>query len=238
MLMILALLVGAFFAALVSGAAGFGGALLLLPLLTRAVGIEQAVPMLTIAQLVGNASRVGFGVRAVNWRLAGAFLLPAVPAAALGAFCFTGAPADLTIRLVGAAILTFVLARLTSVVRLKPSPPLLVMGGAVVGFLSGLVGSAGPLGAAIFLSMNLAPAAYVATEAVTAIGMHVTKAMIYQHQLRLGPRFWPLALGMGAAMLAGTWVAKRIIDRLPRILFEAGVSVLLALAALQMLFWP
>lgn len=40
-------------AAAVSGVAGFGGALLLLPLLTHTVGARAAVPLLTVAQRVG-----------------------------------------------------------------------------------------------------------------------------------------------------------------------------------------
>jgi len=55
---LLLLFVGALVAAAISGAAGFGGALLLLPLLTHAVGPSLAVPLLTLAQIVGNLSRV------------------------------------------------------------------------------------------------------------------------------------------------------------------------------------
>lgn len=54
----LLLLTSAFVAAAISGSAGFGGALLLLPLLTHIVAVSGAVPLLTIAQLVGNISRV------------------------------------------------------------------------------------------------------------------------------------------------------------------------------------
>jgi uncharacterized membrane protein YfcA len=68
MIAYLILLAGAFLAAALSGAAGFGGALLLLPLLTRTVGVAEAVPLLTIAQLVGNLARVGFGYRSIAWR--------------------------------------------------------------------------------------------------------------------------------------------------------------------------
>lgn len=54
------LLVGGWLAATISGAAGFGGALLLLPVLTYVVGAKAAVPILTLAQLLGNLSRAGF----------------------------------------------------------------------------------------------------------------------------------------------------------------------------------
>ena len=53
-------------------------------------------------------------------------------------------------------------------------------GGAVTSFLSGVAGSAGPLGAAFFLGLDLPAVAYVASEAVTASAMHVTKIMVYQ----------------------------------------------------------
>jgi uncharacterized membrane protein YfcA len=37
---------------------GFGGAAVLLPVLVIAFGVRDAVPILTVAQLIGNASRV------------------------------------------------------------------------------------------------------------------------------------------------------------------------------------
>jgi hypothetical protein len=57
----------------------------------------------------------------------------------------------------------------------------LACAGGVVGFLSGLVGSAGPLGAAAFLSLDLTLASYIATGATTAIAMHASKMFIYGH---------------------------------------------------------
>jgi hypothetical protein len=62
------LFLGAYTAALISGAAGFGSALLLLPLLVASVGVVQAVPLLTVAQFVGNLSRAGFGFSQIQWK--------------------------------------------------------------------------------------------------------------------------------------------------------------------------
>lgn len=63
----LLLFIGSFFAAAISGAAGFGGALLLLPLLSRTIGTTLAVPILTIAQLIGNLSRAFFGFNLLSY---------------------------------------------------------------------------------------------------------------------------------------------------------------------------
>ncbi len=49
----------------------------------------------------------------------------------------------------------------------------MIIGGGITGFLSGLAGSAGPPGAAFFLGLNLSAVAYVASEAFTALALHL-----------------------------------------------------------------
>lgn len=229
------LFAGGFLAAAISGAAGFGGALLLLPVLTWAVGVDTAVPLLTVGSLVGNASRVALGFTKIRWRAVGAFLLGALPMSAAGALSFASLPASLVVRLVGAALLLFVGFQVFGDAHLEAGTGLLVGGGAAVGFLSGLVGSAGPLGAAIFLSLKLPPVAYVASEATTAVAMHAAKSVIYQRALGFEARFWALAAALSVAMIAGTWVGKRLIEGVPVERFQRAVRVLLVLVALQML---
>ena len=45
---------------------------------------------------------------------------------------------------------------------------------------------AGPLGAAVFLSLKLPPQAYVASEAVSAVLIHLTKSLAYGAQVSIG----------------------------------------------------
>lgn len=229
------LLLGAFVAAAVSGAAGFGGALLLLPLLTRVVGVEAAVPLLTVAQFVGNISRVGFNYRQIHWRPVGLFLVGALPCSIIGALSFVSLPSEWVIRVIGVAILGFVLLRALGLAKFEPSRKFLIGGGAAVGFLSGLVGSAGPLGAAIFLALNLPPMAYIGSEAATAVAMHTVKLVVYGTKLDLGGDFWSLAWSLGGAMIAGTWVSKRVVERIPADRFRLAVGILLCAIAVQMI---
>lgn len=229
------LLVGAFLAAAISGAAGFGGALLLLPLLTHFAGAKAAVPLLTIAQLIGNLARVGFNFKAIVWKPVGLFLAGALPAALLGSLSFVTLPTEVIVRAIGGALLCFVILRVTGALKLRPSPALLLMGGAVTGFLSGLVGSAGPLGAAIFLSLNLPPLAYIASEAASAAAMHGIKMAVYGTRLTLDATFWPLACALGGAMILGTLASKRLVEMLSPARFQLFVSALLTAVAVQML---
>ncbi|MBN1903854.1 MAG: sulfite exporter TauE/SafE family protein [Deltaproteobacteria bacterium] len=229
------LFVAAFIAAAISGAVGFGGALLLLPLLVFTVGVTHAVPLLTIAQFIGNLSRAGFGFKQIRWKPVGLFLLGAVPFSILGAVSFVQLPKELVMRLIGSAILIFILLKYFGLLKIKVSPVLLTGSGCLVGLLSGLVGSAGPLGAAIFLSLGLPPAGYISSEAITALMMHGIKMLVYQHFIPLNREFWSLAALMGIAMILGTWSAKGFVERMPQKTFNRFVAVLLAAIAAYML---
>jgi len=139
MLELILLFVAAFVAAAISGAAGFGGALLLLPLLVATVGVKQAVPLLTIAQFIGNLSRAGFGFKQIHWKPVGLFLLGAIPLSIFGALSFVQLPKELVTRAIGAAILVFVTLKYFGLIKIKTGRVVLITGGGAVGFLSGLV---------------------------------------------------------------------------------------------------
>lgn len=235
MLAVLGLFIAPFAAAAISGAAGFGGALLLLPLLIATVGPAQAVPLLTVAQLVGNLARAGFGFNQIQWRPVGLFLLGALPMSVLGALSFVELPKDVVTRAIGAAILVFVALRFFGRLQLMAGAARLIFGGGTAGFLSGLLGSAGPIGAAVFLTLGMPPVAYIASEATTALAMHGVKTLVYQQFIVLDRAFWLLAGMLGVAMVLGTWVARRVIEHMPQRLFQHFVAILLGIIGSYML---
>ena len=70
----------AYLASVLSGVVGFGGAMIFLPFLVAIYGVKASVPILTVAVLLGNASRVYFNKRELNLKLVLLFLLPMLPA--------------------------------------------------------------------------------------------------------------------------------------------------------------
>jgi uncharacterized membrane protein YfcA len=209
-------------AASVSGAAGFGGALLLLPVLAFTVGGKAAVPILTVAQLLGNLSRAGFGWRDIRWRPALLFSLGAVPASLLGSRLFIEMSSALVLRGIGLLLLVVVALRHTSVGKRKVPDRYLALAGAGVGLISAIAGSAGPLGAAVFLGLKLEPGAYVASEAVTAVLMHLTKSFAYGRYATLSLGDFLRGLLLGGSLVLGSWTGRKVIARLP----ERGCSLL------------
>jgi uncharacterized protein len=231
----LALFVGGWLAAAVSGVAGFGGALLLLPTLASLLGAKAAVPVLTIAQLLGNLSRAGFGWRRISWRPVVWFVGGAVPASAFGGSVFVALPKEGVNVGIGLFLVGVVAARRLGFAKLPLRGWHLFLGGAATGFLSAVVGSAGPLGAAVFLGLGLPPVSYVASEATTAVAIHLVKTVVYGRFALIGPDELLLGLFIGAAMVAGSWTGRRIVDRLPKRAFALLVEVLLLASAAQLM---
>ena len=90
---------------MLSAVSGFGSAAVLLPVLAFALGEREAVPVLTIAQIVGNASKCWFNRGNIRWSAARWYLLGAMPAAVLGSLAFVAAPARLLSGLMGGFLL-------------------------------------------------------------------------------------------------------------------------------------
>jgi len=193
------------------------------------------VPVLTPAQLLGNLSRAGFGREDIRWRPALVFIAGAVPASILGSRLFVALPPGTLTRLIGAFLLGVVALRHTPSGRRPVPERLLAPAGMVVGFLSALVGRAGPLGAVLFLGLRLPARAYVATEAVTAVLMHLTKIIVYGRYAAIDRAGLVGGLALGGAMIIGSWTGRKLVEGLSEEGFGLLVEVLLIVAALSLL---
>ena len=207
---------------------GFGGAAVLLPVLVAVFGVRDAIPILTVAQLIGNGSRVWFNRRALDLRVVSWFAVGGVPAALLGGVLFATTPLPWLRRLVGAFLLFTVIWRHRRAperarLPLRAFAPL----GAASSFLSALVGSVGPLMAPFFLAYGLVKGAYIGTEALATVVMHVFKLVAYAGSSILTVRSIGAGLALGSVMIVGSFAGKRIVDRLPERVFVVIIELVL-----------
>jgi uncharacterized membrane protein YfcA len=233
----LILLITAFVASIISGMAGFGGSTLLTPILTISQGVEIAVPMLTICMFFSNIARVFVGWKQISWKSVGLFLISAVPLSALGAFGFTILPKYIVTRVIGVALLIFIILKIFKFKEFKANNKILIIGGSVVGLLSGLVGSAGPIGAAIFVSLGLPPIGYIASEATAASVLHIVKILIYGSLLNIPVEIWLQGIIMGLVMVLGTFIAKHYVQKMAYVKFQNMIAVLLGIVAVYMIIF-
>jgi uncharacterized membrane protein YfcA len=238
-LALVALVAGALAASTLAAVTGFGGAAVLTPILVGVFGVRDAIPILTVAQLVGNASRVWFNRRELNLAVVGWFALGSVPAAVLGGILFARLSAPLLLRLLGVFLLASVAYRHwrnepARQMPLRAFAPL----GAASGFLSALLGSVGPLMAPFFLSYGLARGAYIGTEALATVVMHITKLATYGSLDVLTPAALRAGLLLGPIMVLGSFLGKRIVDRVSERVFVILIEAVLIVAGLMFLLRP
>jgi len=229
----------AFPAAVAGGALGFGTGLVMLPLVVWVVGVRASVPVLTLALIVGNASRAWFSRHELDWRVIGAYLAGAVPLAVVGSVLYTATPPQWLSRLMGLVLFLVVplrrwLDRGPRKMRLGHFPVL----GAANGFLSALVAATGPINMPFFLGYGLRRGAYVGTDAACAGAVHLVKTLVYGRYDLVTPETGTLGLAIGAVMFVGAYIGRRILDRMSDRSFVMALEVLVTGLGIVFLVHP
>jgi len=222
-------------ASILAAVAGFGGSVILLPVLVHLFGIKEAVPILTIAQLIGNASRVWFGRKSIDWKVVLYFCLACIPSAIIGATMFNHFHAQTLKKMLGIFLLLTLAYRYSRFKKSNMQLKHFLILGAIGGWLSAVVGTVGPLVAPFFLDYGLLGSAYIATEAMTAVVMHITKGIVYAKFSLLTLHSLTIGLIMGVVMFGGSYIGKQIVDRLPQIWFTRLVELVILVAGIQFL---
>ncbi len=224
-------------ASTLAAVSGFGGAAVLLPILVASFGMREAIPILTVAQLIGNGSRVWFNRRELDWRVVAWFALGAIPLALIGGMLFARAPIPLLSRLLGLFLILVVVWRhARPKTSAKPRVWNFAFIGAGASFLSALLGSVGPIMAPFFLAYGLVKNAYIGTEALSTVVMHVFKLIAY-HESSILPLHAVIAgLSIGPVMIFGSYLGKRIVDRLPEKIFVWIIEATLLIAGIGFLW--
>ena len=70
-------------------------------------------------------------------------------------------------------------------------------------------------GAAVFLGLKLEPQACVASEAVTAVLMHLTKSVAYGRHAALSLGDSLRGVLLGGSFVLGSWTGRKLTDRIP-----------------------
>ncbi len=221
----------------ISGIVGFGASIMLMPALMFAFGPREAVPIMAIAALLANLSRVLVWWREIDWRANAYYCVTAVPMAALGARSLLVLDPRLVEGFLGALFLVMIPARRWLLARgLRVKPWHLTLVGAGIGFLSGMVASTGPINTPFFLAYGLVKGAYLATEALGSMAIGITKAMVFRRFDALPVETIVRGLLIGSSLMIGSRLAKDFVLRLDAERFRLLMDLLLAGAGLVLLW--
>lgn len=221
----------------ISGIIGFGSSIMLMPPLVIIFGARQAVPIMAVAALMANVSRVAIWWRDVDWRACAVYSATGVPAAALGARTLLVLPQSWVEGTLGLFFLLMIPARRWMASHnLRIGLPHLAVVGAAIGFLTGIVVSTGPINAPFFLAYGLVKGAYLGSEALGSLAVYVSKAVVFRSFGALPIESIAKGLIIGCSLMAGSLAAKRFVLRLELARFHLLMEALLLVSGVTMLW--
>jgi uncharacterized membrane protein YfcA len=219
-----------------SGIVGTGSSIMLMPVLVYQYGPKEAVPIMAVAAVLANLSRILAWWREVDWRACAAYSAAGIPAAALGARTLLALPSHVVNIAIGVFLIMMVpvrhwLARHQLKARLRH----LALGGALIGYLTGIVVSTGPLSVPLFLFYGLTKGAFLATEAASSLGLYFSKSVTFQLFGALTPDIAIKGLIAGSSLMFGAFIAKRFVLKLEPDAFRLVMDAIMLAAGLSML---
>lgn len=219
------------------GIIGFGTSIMVMPALVLVFGPQEAVPIMAVASVLANASRVAAWWREIDWRAVAAYSSTGFPAAALGAATLLVLPTRTVEFVLGAFFIAMIparrwMARRQWQLRLRH----LALLGAGIGFLTGIVASTGPINAPFFLAYGLVKGAYLGTEAMSSLAVFAAKAITFQSLGALPAETLGKGLITGSSLMAGAFIAKHFVRQLDANRFRLLMDGLLLAAGVTMLW--
>lgn len=220
----------AFLAEILGTIGGFGSSVFFVPLASYFLDFQSVLGITALFHLASNLSKIGFFRKGIDKRLLLYLGAPAVLMVSLGALLSRFVDPRILGIALGAFLLGFgLLFLLNSSLGLKATRGNAAAGGAVSGFIAGLLGTGGAIRGATMTAFRLPKEQFIATSAAIDLAIDLSRSVVYacngyihRHDLYLIP--FLVLVGVG-----GTYVGKRILDNIRQEQFQKLVLYLLLL---------
>jgi len=206
----------AFGASILGGLAGYGTGLVLPIFLAPAVGVANVVPVMAVAMIFNNGSRVAAFWRDIHWPHARRILAFGLPACVAGAYGYTLLAAQWVALLLGVFFIASVpLRRWLARAGWRLEARGVALAGAGFGFVNGGVPGAGLLLISTLMAAGMAGPALIATDAIVSVAMGLAKVALFGGVARLDAQLALAGLLVGLCTVPGAFVARRLLALIP-----------------------
>lgn len=249
-----------FFAWIVSTLAGGGSPFVLIPLVNLLMGAASVPPVITIGMFLGNAHRVLLFWREINWELTMWYAPGAIIGSFLGAYTFTQIHLDWLQLIIGVFLIVsavlFAIEKNPVIAEVKADlltePPkdslsinesghklkawYIMPAGFLKAFVSGLVGTTGPVLNPFYLRYGLVKEQLLATKATHVVIIHLVKIITYGAFAALSREEVIAGLAIGLAAIPANLVSKEILSRMSPHQFRQIVLAFMSVGGIWMLW--
>ena len=234
MLIMILFFIVAYIAAAVASVAGFGSATMTIPFLAWIVGFKQAIILIAFFHGFSNLFKLIRLRHAVNVRLMLLYGIPTVITASIGAYLLDiVAPKSIGLG-VGIFLILFAIYSFINPSKTLPERNyILVTGGLLSGFTSGLIGLGGAIRGAFLISTKIKKEMYVTTSAAIALCTDISRVTTYIARNSLESQYyWYIPVFFVIAFI-GTRLGVRLLKWLPELIVKRVMLVVLVLVSIS-----
>lgn len=225
----------------VSAICGGGASLVLIPMLSLSLTSTQIPAALTIGTFTSSVSRIMVFRKHIHWKIVWFFVPPAIPTVWLGAWVLKFVNPIYLQFFIGLFLVINVrqlfLSKKQVLETERPYPEyVLVIVGALAGFVSGVTGAVGLLFNRFYLRYGLSKEQIVATRAANEIILHLIKLGLYYFMGLFTTESVLMGLMIAVGAVISSFSIKHILPLLSELIFRKIGYAAMSISGLFLLF--
>lgn len=227
----------AFGTSIIGGVSGYGAGALMPLVLVPLVGAEPVVPIIALASMFTNTSRVMAYAQSLDRRRALIVLVASTPTCMLGAYGYSLLTGRGALIVIGTMMVASVPLRRAAHHRgYRVGERGLAIGSIGWGFLVGGTSGSGVILLSLLLAAGLEGRAVIATDAIVSVVTGIVKIGVFGFAGVMSAQVIAVALLIGCVAFPGAFLAKRIVERMPIHVHTAILDAVVVLGGGVMLF--
>ncbi|NJB72196.1 hypothetical protein GGR42_002687 [Saonia flava] len=207
---------------------GFGSSVFFVPMASYFMDFQSVLGITALFHLSSNITKIAFFKKGFDKNLALYLGIPAVLFVSLGAFISKYInPEFLMYALSGFLILFSLVLIINRNFVVKPSKSNAIVGGTLSGLFAGLLGTGGAIRGATMTAFNLKKDKFIATSAIIDLGIDFSRSIVYTYNGYVHVDDLYLIPILIVVSIIGTYMGKRILDKITQAQFKRFVLFLL-----------
>lgn len=226
------------FAWFISTLAGGGSPLILIPVLSFLLGSQAVPPIITIGMLSGNAQRTWLFWKYIDWKVTSWFLPGAIAGAILGAYTFTQIHLEWLQIFIGLFLIFSIFS--LNCDNKEPSFKVKIWYFLPLGFgkafVSGIIGSTGPILNPFLLNYGLEKEKMIATKSINIAVLHGIKILTYASLGVFNSDYWVYGLAISLAVIPGNFFGQFVLKKMSIQQFNQFVVIVMIISGAAMMW--
>lgn len=207
---------------------GFGSSVFFVPVANFFLDFQSVLGITALFHLSSNITKIAFFRKGIDKRIIVALGIPAVLFVLLGAFMSKMFdPVVLTYILGGFLIVLSLVFLVFKQLNVSPTTKNAVIGGTLSGFSAGILGTGGAIRGITLAAFKMNKDKFIATSAVIDLGVDFSRTIVYYYNGYMKMEFLYLIPVLIVVGVLGTWIGKRILNRMSQEQFRYVVLFLI-----------